>query len=234
MAPAAPADDDRGPYDRLEAIARQEVELAPGLAHVEVFTLRGLLTLLWHGPRSAESVVLLCGGAMGGLLGPADGLYHDLGATFAEAGIGTVRVDYRQPNQLDLCLLDVLAAADLAARSGARRFVVVGHSFGGAVAVRAGVAMGDWAAGVVTLATQTAGCETADRLAGVPMLLLHGDRDELLPAMASELVHQLAGGHGELIVLPGCGHLMTEAGAELRARLGAWVPARLHDHQLAP
>jgi len=40
-------------------------------------------------------------------------------------------------------------------------------------------------------------------------------------------VHGLAGGHGELVILPGAGHLLSEAGQELRVRLGEWIPARL-------
>ena len=129
-----------------------------------MYTLEGLVTLLWHGPRDAHDVVIMCGGAMGGLLGPADGLFPDLGETFAEQGIGTIRVGYRRPNDLDRCVMDVAAAADVSGRVGARRFVVVGHSFGGAVAVNTGVALGRHAAGVVGLATQSAGCEIAELL----------------------------------------------------------------------
>jgi hypothetical protein len=232
MVPSEPEDDDRrGPLDRLEVLDRQEVQITSGLAHLEILTSRGLLSLLWHGRRTAESVVLLCSGGGGGLLGPADGIFHDLGTVFARHDIGTVRVGYRRPGHLDLCLLDALVAADLATRSGARRFVLVGHSFGGAVAIRTAVILGNWTAGVVTLATQSTGCEVADRLAGVPMLLLHGDRDELIPVMASGLVHQLAGGQGDLVVIPGCSHTMVEADHEIRRRLVPWIPARLADHE---
>jgi fermentation-respiration switch protein FrsA (DUF1100 family) len=197
------------------------------LEHVEVFTMGGLLTLLRHGDPTSPAVALLCGGAMGGLLGPAGGLYHDLGRTFASLGIATVRVGYRQPGELGSCLLDLMAAADLSARTGAERFVVVGHSFGGAVAVNAGIALGDHCRGVVTLSTQSAGCERAERLTA-PLLLLHGDHDEILPAFVSEAVQQLASqAPSELVVLPGTGHLLTEAHGELRARLGEWIPARL-------
>jgi hypothetical protein len=217
-----------GPLDMLEALARQEVVVHPTLRHLEVFTLRGLLTVVWHGEPDAPAAVVLGGGAMGGLLGPADGLYHwlgeELGAT--SSGIGVLRVGWRRPNDLDLCTLDLLAAADLAARAGAARFVTGGHSFGGAVAVRAGVAMGDWTRGVVTFATQSAGCEEAGGLAA-PVLAFHGDRDELLPATASQVVCQLVGGEAELVVCEGAGHLLTEAGDELRARVPAWVRARL-------
>lgn len=216
----------RSAWDALEPLAVQDVELAPGFRHLEVFTLRGLLTVLWHGDPGAERVVLASGGAMGGLLGPADGLYHDLGVSLAGQGIGVARIGYRRPNDLGRCVHDVLAVADLAARRGARRFVTVGHSFGGAVAVQAGAALGGRTAGVVGLATQSAGCEAAEHLDDVPLLLVHGEADELLPPMSSELVRMLAG-HGELVVLPGVGHLLTEAADGLRPLVGGWLVERL-------
>jgi hypothetical protein len=118
-------------------------------------------------------------------------------------------------------VLDVAGAADLAHRNGARRFVIMGHSFGGAVAINAGCMLRPMISGVVTLSTQSAGCERAATL-GRPLLLLHGDHDELLPLMASQAVQALAGG-GELEVLPGAGHLLVEAGEHLRTRLRAWI-----------
>ena len=211
------------PLDQLQALAVQEVEVTPGLRHLELYTMGGLLTLLWHGNPTAPRVVLACGGAMGSLLGPAEGLYQDLGFELAPQGIGVVRVGYRRPNDLGACVHDLAAAAELAARQGAKRFVTMGHSFGGAVAVRLAVAAPELVVGVVTLATQSAGCEDADRLT-CPLLMFHGDRDELLPPAASETVRMIAG-RGELVVLPGAGHLLTEAATELRARLRTWLPA---------
>jgi hypothetical protein len=212
----------------LEALARQEVVITPTFRHLEVFTLRGLLTVLWHGDPDAEAAVVLGGGAMGGLLGPADGLYHWMGDVLggSGSGIGVLRVGWRRPNDLDLCTLDMLAVADLAARAGATRFVTGGHSFGGAIAVRAGISMGEWTRGVVTFATQSAGCEGAGELTA-PLRAYHGDRDELLPVMASEAVCHLAGGTAEVVVCPGAGHLLSEAGDRLRTELPAWIRARL-------
>src|SRR5262249_61713079 len=77
-------------------------------------------------------------------------------------------------------------------------------------------------AGVATLPTQSAGCETAGALQR-PLPLLHGDRDELLPVMASQAVQALAGS-AELEVLPGAGPLLTEAADHLRDRLHRWIP----------
>jgi len=217
-----------GPLDMIEALARQEVSVTPTLRHVEVFTMRGLLTILWHGDPDAEAVAVVCGGAMGGLLGPADGFYQWLGDEVATrgSGIGVLRVGWRRPNDLDLCTLDLLAAADLAARAGAERFVTGGHSFGGAIAVRAGMAMGDWTRGVVTFATQSAGCEEAVGLTA-PLLAYHGDRDEILPTVCSQAVGQLVGGPADIRVCAGAGHLLTEAHDRLRAEVPDWLRERL-------
>jgi alpha/beta superfamily hydrolase len=215
----------RSPLELLDALAVEEVDVALQLRHVEVYTMRGLLTLLWHGPRDAVDVVVTCGGGMGSLLGPADALYHQLGTSLAEVGIGTVRVGYRKPNDLSRCVHDVAAAADLASRAGARRFVVVGHSFGGAVAIQAGAVLGEHCRGVVTLSTQSAGCEHAADLRDTPLLLFHGTDDEILPPETSGVVQMLAG-HGDVRLLPGTGHLLTQAAAEIRETLLDWIPAR--------
>ncbi len=217
----------RSPLELLEVMAREEVVINEDLRHLEIYTMRGLLTILWQGPVDAEHVVLMSGGGMGGLLGPAGGLYHDLGVSFAEQGIGTLRVGYRKANDLVRCVHDVAAAADLASRAGGERFVTVGHSFGGAVAVQAGMVLGQHCAGIVTLSTQSAGCEDAGLLdAAVPVLLLHGDRDEILPPDTSAVVRMLIG-HGDLEILPGAGHLLTEASEHLRSRLEDWIPTHL-------
>lgn len=221
----APAQDAASPIGRLRPLAVQEVTVAPGLRHVELFTLDGLLTLLWHDAPASEAAVVACGGAMGGLLGPADGMYHDLGTALSARGVAVVRVGYRRPGDLAACVVDVAAATELLAGRGTRRVVIVGHSFGGAVAVRVGAALSGTVAGVVTLATQSAGCEVATELRGRPVLLVHGDADELLPVAASETVRHLAG--GELVVLEGAGHLLTQSGRELRRLLPDWIVAVL-------
>jgi pimeloyl-ACP methyl ester carboxylesterase len=219
------ADDPRSPLDLLEALTVQEVEIAPDLRHLEIYTMRGLLTLLWHGPVDATNVVVTCGGGMGSLLGPAEGLYHDVGVALAARGIGTVRVGYRKPNDLPRCVHDVAAAADLAGRRGSRQFVVMGHSFGGAVAIQVGAVLGTHCRGVITLSTQSAGCEVAAELGETPLLLLHGTNDEILPPETSRVVQMLAG-HGDVVLLPGAGHLLTEATGELRERIDAWIGER--------
>jgi pimeloyl-ACP methyl ester carboxylesterase len=227
-----PADDGPppGPLAAVGALAASEAALTDALDHIEMYTRSGLLTLLWHGSGDRRQVVLMVGGAMGGMLGPGRALYHQLGVDLATAGFGVIRVGYRVPNDIDLCVLDTMAAAEMAARQGARGFVVVGHSFGGAVAIQTGAALGDMCAGVITAATQAGDCEAGEGLA-CPVLHLHGDADELLPPMASQMVQMLTG--GELVIYPGAGHLLTEAHDDMAELLGSWIPEVMAAHPSA-
>jgi pimeloyl-ACP methyl ester carboxylesterase len=225
--PAPPAG--QRPLDLLEVLDVCEVETGPASRHTEILTRTGKLCLLWDGEptrdgKGAGRVLVACGGAFGGLLGPAGGLYHDLARRLAGDGVCTVRVDYRQPGRLQPCVLDAAVAVDLAERIGGERFAVVGHSFGGAVAVGAGAYLPDHVVAVATLAGQSAGCQPAAELGGRPFLLVHGDADTIIPASSSATVRAIAG-HGEVVVLPGSGHLLREHADELRDRLHRWLLA---------
>ena len=214
------------PLELMRALVTKEAEVAPGLIHLEMYTLEGLLGILWHGPRWADSAVVLCGGGMGGFLGPGESIYPWLGRRLAEEGIATLRVDYRRPSHLEPCVLDACVAADLASQRGAERFVAVGHSFGGAVALNLALALPSYVRGVVALATQSAGCESAAGLAGRPFLLVHGDHDEILSPDNSWIVRELAGA-GDIVVHPGAGHLLDQAADWMREVLPGWITAVL-------
>ena len=210
------------PLGRIGVLAVQDVPITPMMRHLELFTRGGLLTVLWHGPKDADAALIACGGAMGGLLGPANGLFQFLGETLGELGIATLRVSYRRPNDLDRCVEDAGAASEMAVAEGARQLVIMGHSFGGAVAINCAAHLGSLAPGVVTLSTQSAGCEIAPAIADRELLLIHGGRDELLPVWASEVVKEIAG-TGELIIYPPAGHLLLECADELRELLPGWI-----------
>ena len=215
--------------EALHPLASTQVEVTPTFRHRETYTRRGLLTALTHEPvagTARPAAIVACGGALGGVLGPGHALYHALGERWAARGVRFVRVGYREPNNLDLCAHDLACGVELARDAGAERVVVMGHSFGGAVAVRCAVVMPVSVVGVVTFATQSAGCEVAGALAGTPLLLFHGDRDELLPPEASHVVAAIAG-HGEVVMLPGDGHLLGRSDEVITERLDEWLPAVL-------
>ncbi len=98
--------------EALHPLARASVEIAANrstaLIHEEIYTRRGLLTMLIHAPLTAGPAAIVAGGgALGGLLGPGHGLYHHLGEAWAGRGVRFVRVGYREPNNLDLCAHDL-------------------------------------------------------------------------------------------------------------------------------
>lgn len=230
----APLSDPTDPtaLEALRPLASTEVAVTALFSHREVYTSRGLLTVLRHVPPAGSAdeptpsaAIVACGGAMGGVLGPGHGLYHRLGERWAERGVTFVRVGYREPNNLDLCAHDLACGVEIARNDGAERVVVMGHSFGGAVAIRTAVIMPVSVVGVVTFATQSAGCEVAGAL-GRPLLLFHGDRDELLAPDASHLVAAIAG-QGEVVILPGDGHLLAKSDDVITERLDGWLPSVL-------
>ena len=198
------------PLEVLGIIGSSQAQVSPTLRQIEMYTMRGLLGILWHEPAGgARNVgVVMVGGAMGGTLGPGDSLYHALGSTLADRGIPSIRLSYRRPNDMDACCVDVAAAVQMMVGSGADRVVLMGHSFGGAVAIRVAVGLAEMVAGVVTFATQSAGCEVAGGLMGRPLLMFHGDNDGILPPEASEVVRAMAGS-GDLRIMPGDDHLLS-------------------------
>lgn len=211
------------PLEVLGIMASQQAMLAPGLRHIEMYTMRGLLGILWHEPiGDARDVgVVMMGGAMGGLMGPGDALYNQLGEDFSARGIPAMRISWRKPNDMDACCVDAAAAVQMMVGTGCERVILMGHSFGGAVAVRVAVGLSAMVTGVVTFATQSAGCEVAGGLDGRPLLMFHGDRDEILPVEASEVVRAIAGS-GELRIMPGDGHLLAKSHDVMREEVNAW------------
>lgn len=200
------------PLDALGIMASQQAIIGPHLRHVEMYTRRGLLSLLWHEPdgEAQKVAVVMVGGAMGGMLGPGDSLFHALGEKLVTQGVPSIRLSYRKPNDMDSCCVDTAAAVQLLVGSGADAVVVMGHSFGGAVAIRVAVGLSAMVCGVVTFATQSAGCEIASGLHSTPLLMFHGDCDSILPLEASEVVRSIAG-TGDLHIMNGDDHLLAKS-----------------------
>jgi pimeloyl-ACP methyl ester carboxylesterase len=197
---------------------------------LEIITPAGIVLGVLEGPEEATDGVLMLGGAIGGFGGPAGRVYHELAPRLADRGIASLRLHGRVPSEVESCVQDALLALHWWSTSlGVGRVVVVGHSLGGATAITV-AALNSAVAGCVGLASQTAGTELVDRLEGRPLLLVHGREDRVLPAMCSENIHSRAREPRELVLLDGCGHLMSEAADEVIERVKAFAVAALgHD-----
>lgn len=190
---------------------------------VTLHTTRGDVECVFHRPEEERGVgVVWAAGARGGFDGPADGMYGRLAERLAERGMASLRVDYRRPGNLDESTLDVLVGAWRMANAGYPRVALVGHSFGGGVALSAS-RYTSHARGVAVLASQTAGAEEAALLGGRPLLVVHGEADAVLPLSNAEAIYGWAPEPKRLATYPGAGHGLRECAAELEGLLEAWL-----------
>ena len=191
-------------------------------------TTRGDIRGIQHAAANADSVqavVWVCG-ARGGFGGPAGGLYAELAQEMAGNGITSLRLDYRQPNNLQECALDLLAGVNYLRALDYGPPVVVGHSFGGAVVIAA-ASISDYIAGVVSLSPQTYGAQGAGLLSPTPLLVAHGKADTRLPFSCAVAIYDWAQEPKELALYDGAEHRLDECRAELADLLREWIPARL-------
>ena len=190
-------------------------------------TSRGDIHCILH-PAGGEAAVIWVCGALGGLDGPSFGIFKDLSSELVTEGITSLRLDYRLAGYVPECVLDVLMGVQFLGQEGTKNIGLVGHSFGGAVVIQAGM-MSPQVKTVVGLSSQTYGAHPVDRLSPKPLLLVHGERDQNLPADCSRQIYQWAGEPKELVIYKDNGHFLRECHDELHDLLKNWLVDKLID-----
>lgn len=221
--------------DRAPLYERYNIELlgaidAPDIAEgdavgVRLQGTRGDIPCLFHPPRGelAGTAVLYVPGARGGFGGPANGLYADVADTLAAQGIAGLRLNYRRPANLDESTLDALLAVWHLAGQGYERVAVVGHSFGGAVAISVS-RYSTHVRAVVAMSSQSFGAEDVVLLTPRPILLIHGDRDGVIPPDTAQTIYDWAFEPKRLVMMAGADHGLREVRDDVRALLLDWLP----------
>jgi pimeloyl-ACP methyl ester carboxylesterase len=198
---------------------------------IAIPTPRGPTPAIWQPAPGPSRAALLCvGGFDGGFAGPANGLYADLGAALPQREIGVLRLDFRvkrSPGPIDDGTIDVVAGIDWLSGEGVGPVILVGHSYGGAIVLRAGLRRKESVCGVAALSTQTAGIEQVAELAPIPLLLVHGLDDTRLPPRLSQFVFQEAAEPKSLHLLEGATHSLRQKRDELWSILTNWIEATL-------
>ena len=189
----------------------------------------GLISVRWHPSARSErrGAVLCVGGFDGGFDGPAEGIYAALAESMPNLGIGVLRLDFRvktSPGPIDDGTFDVLAGIDWLVEQGVDRIALIGHSYGGAIVIRAAF-RSEAVVGTCALSTQTMGIEIEEvrSLAPRPLLLIHGGADWRLPPRLSEWVYSIAGEGRELHILDGATHSLRQRRDELWELLADWL-----------
>jgi len=191
-----------------------------GNLRVLIATSRGELRTVLHPCGDAPGATIYVGGALGGFEGPANDLYGRL-ANRLRPQMSGLRLHYRRPGEFEECVLDVLAGVSFLRGFGAGPIALVGHSFGGAVVIKAGE-LSEPVVGVAALSSQLFGTRTVERL-GKPLLLVHGMRDGVLDYAASEDIHARALEPKRLVLYAEADHSLTQAAGDLEELLASWL-----------
>ena len=210
-------------------LSLHNVTAAPGSTpdslDVVLQTSRGEIPGVFHPVQGGSGAVICAGGAMGGLDGPAGGLFVRLPGLLLPRKVSVLRLDYREPNAFEECVLDVLAGCSFLKGIGATDAVLVGHSFGGAVVVKAG-ALHPLVRAVASLSPQLYGTRQVEEL-DRPLLLVHGSADEVLESEASEDIYRRAADPKQLVIYGDAGHSLGSVAEALDELVATWVEARL-------
>ncbi len=190
---------------------------------------RGPIAVRWQPPLgdAVRGAVLCVGGFDGGFDGPAEGIYADLGDELPQRGIGVLRLDFRvktSPGPIDEGTFDLLAGIDWLIDQKVGQVALLGHSYGGAIVIRAAARSSDVVA-TCALSTQTAGIEPAEvrSLAPRPLLLIHGAADWRLPPRLSQWVYSVAAEGRELHILEQATHSLRQRRDDLWMLLIDWI-----------
>ncbi len=194
-----------------------------GCQRIKLETSRGSVGCRYYSASGSRQGVICVGGIGGDFDTPAKELYPRLCRQLAQEGVSSLRVRFRHSTELEESVLDVLAGLTYLEGEGIDTIALVGHSFGGAVAVQA-AALDEDVRTVVTLATQSHGVAPVAGLAPrCSILLIHGTMDETLPAVSSEYTYDLAKEPKKLILLEGARHGLDEAADEVYRVVHDWI-----------
>ncbi len=194
-----------------------------GYMPVRLSTARGAIEARYYESDRPGRAVIFVGGIGGDFDTPAKGLYPRLCLELLPRGINALRVAFRHPTVLDESIYDVLAGLEFLKGKGVTAAGLVGHSFGGAVIIKA-AALSDLVYTVVTLATQCHGSEAVAELkAECTLLLIHGSEDPVLPTYCSSNAYNLAIGLKRLSIYDGAGHGLDESAEEVHKEVFDWI-----------
>ena len=221
-------DEDEEPQDldlRVLRVGAAPLNEEGTVLQVRLETTRGAIEGVLHPVEGGTGAVVCVGGAMGGLDGPADKLYERLATLLAPSRVTVLRLNYREPNNFEECVLDTLAGCSFLRGIGAAELALVGHSFGGAVVIKAGE-LHEGIRGVVSMSPQLYGTREVENL-GKPLLLIHGMSDSVLNHEASEDIYRRALEPKRIALFAEAGHSLIQAKDQIDQLLTEWLPARL-------
>lgn len=213
-----------------------EVKELPGNEDYQnnvLLTDRGDINVRHYRAEPSSGIAIFVGGVGGDWDSPAKGLYPRLCLSLKEAGTSSLRVQYRFPTILEEAIYDVVAAIEFAVKKNAPKIALTGHSLGGAAVLQAGAITGRVNT-VVTLATQCFGADAVAQLPeGCSVLLMHGEKDNILPFQCSKQTYEVARNPKELILYVDDGHNLDESYEQVYDDIYDWLIAEFSSRKAA-
>ena len=224
------------PYGGMMKGADEQPELELDIHRVEIadelpehrilrlMTNRGQIFGRYYGRPDCEAGVIWVGGTGGGFDSPAGGLYDQVPPRLLEKGVSSLRIRFREPGNLDECVLDVMAGMRVLESEGVSALGLVGYSFGGAVIIQA-ASTTPLVRSLVTLATQSYATDTIDRFPpGGAILTIHGKQDEALPWQGSQDLYDRAYRQERTLLLYEEGsHTLDEVAGDIERQVTHWL-----------
>ncbi len=203
-----------------------------GALDILLETTRGVIPGILHPCEGEDGVVVFIAGGRE-LKGPADGLYERLATEFMNEGITSLRLGERRPGVFIESVGDVLAGLSFLKGIGARRVALVGHSFNGAVAIKA-AEFSEIVVGVGALSAQTYGAQDVAQIAPKHLLVVHGKSDDVLSPEDAQRIYDWAEEPKELVLYSGANHGLREVKEPLHKKLSVWLQERVGPNAANP
>ncbi|MBY0546929.1 MAG: lysophospholipase [Candidatus Obscuribacterales bacterium] len=176
---------------------------------IDLATPEGVIAVKTNKVSSAPTAVLAVGGVGGGFDSPANELYERLSEKLQERDIRFIDVSFTKPGDFSQSVYELRAAIRYARSQGARRFILIGHSFGGGVVISAALRE-PGVVSVFALSSQTYGGGQVAELAPRRLHLIHGFFDFVVPRCAAERLYRAASPPKDLHLVPAT-HLLNES-----------------------
>jgi len=210
-------------------LAAEDIDIGAGTRDVylpiKLQTDRGSIDCRYYRSEGAEKAAIFVGGVGGDFDSPANNLYLRLCRELVPKGLRSLRIEYRHSTDLTESVFDALIGLEYLKGEGIKSVGLVGHSFGGAVVIKAAV-VSPIIRTVVCLATQSYGADVVSNLRpGQSIFLIHGTSDTVLPPRASTSIYEMAHEPKKLLLYTGAGHVLNEAAEEIHRvvyAIGFW------------
>jgi pimeloyl-ACP methyl ester carboxylesterase len=217
--------------DLPEVVIRQ-AELGPlvdGYHPLLLTTNQGDTEYRYSPAPGAHRGAILVTGADGGFASHAKDLYTRLCEDLPSEDIACLRVRYRNIDDPEGCILDVVAGIRYLEDEGVDSMALVGHSRGGMIVIYTAAAVPEVRT-VVTLATEGVREGLVRRLGSrCSILLIHAKNDATIPYRTSEDLYVAAREPKRIVLYPGGNHSLDPVGDKVHEEVHTWILQQLEE-----